>query len=134
MDAPDPSRRVWHSHEWNVLVVIALISGLGLGWLGWQATIVRHRRAMREQIKASGGWADDGLSYTPFNTAAPKGYVFRDHTIPKIRELLGDEAVAWITFRREPTASDREALEAFPEANVVGVPDPRPSPARRATR
>ena len=55
MDAPEPPRRWWHSHERTILLVIAIIAALPLGQLGSQAQIVMHRRAMRKQIEADGG-------------------------------------------------------------------------------
>jgi hypothetical protein len=55
MDAQEPSRRRGQSHEWNVLLVIAIVAALPLGWLAWQAGIVQYRRAMRTQIEAGGG-------------------------------------------------------------------------------
>jgi hypothetical protein len=115
MDTPESPRRPWLTHERAVLVVIALLAMLPLGWLGWQAAIVQYRRAMRERIQASGG---------TINTPGPLAIIQSDADIPKIRRLLGDEFYHAIIFDRPLTAADREAIAAFPEAQV-GVKPPR---------
>jgi hypothetical protein len=122
MHASEHSRR-WLGHEWNVIVVIAFIAALGVGWLGWEANVVRHRRAMREQIEAGGGavfGVDISWPASPLVVQirpADSGY-----SISRIRGQFGDEPIALIGFDRQLTASDREAIEAFPEAQVHGLP------------
>jgi hypothetical protein len=78
MDAPAPSRRLWLSHEWNVLIVIAILSALGLGWLGWQANWIRQRHAFLAEMKPrfdalsnSEVLIFDGGSHPRFPTVAP---------------------------------------------------------------
>jgi hypothetical protein len=115
MSAPEPYRRWRQSHEWQVLIVLALLAMLPLGWLGWQATIVQHRRAMRDRIEASGG---------KVRTPGPLAIIQSDVDISRIRRLLGDEFYHAIFFDRPLTAADREAIEAFPEAQV-GARAPR---------
>lgn len=120
MDASERSRRWWLSHEWQVLLALAIIAAIGLGWLGWQASIVRYRRSMREQIEAGGGVIQQ---LTDGWRAAPRIRSFDpDYRISWIRQLLGDEEVYIIEFDRQLTASDRIAVEAFPEASVDGIP------------
>jgi hypothetical protein len=128
MDADEPKRfrRRWHSHERHVLVVIALIAAVPFGWLAWQANIVRHRRAMRDQIEANGGadweWEE---GFTPIIR-----YPVAWDSFSEIRRLLGDKEIWGIEFSRQLTPSDGEAIEAFPEATVVGIPGSPPSPTR----
>jgi hypothetical protein len=119
MDESGSSRRRWSSHEWNVLLVIGIITALPLGWLGWQASIVQYRRSMRKQIEANGGRVvrstDAGISGATvmIRNAAT------DRSIPKIRRLLGDDGeVQFIVLGNRPTAADLEAAKAFPEAWV----------------
>ena len=71
MDAEKPTRRRLFRRVWNVLLVIALVAVLGLGWLGVEASTVRHRRAMIEQIEAAGGGFDGSYIYLPPVLARP---------------------------------------------------------------
>jgi len=118
MDATEPSRRWWQSHEWNVLLVIALIAMLPLGWLGWQASIVRHRRALRVGMNCSVSGTFDGEL---IRDRCP------DRRIPTIRRLLGDQGVYFIMFDEPLTSSDRELIKEFPEAYVFLRRSPWPT-------
>jgi hypothetical protein len=128
-DAAETSRR-WRSQEWNVMLVVAIIVALGVGWLGWQVQIVRHRRAMHEQLRASGAsfdqqdpFADDCEVVQGPLPSAP------GQSIAKLRWLLGDEAIDEICLSGEITAADRTAIAAFPEAEIVmWVPQSRGAP------
>jgi hypothetical protein len=131
MDASEPTRRRWRSHEWNVLLVIALIAAFGLGWLAWQAQIVRHRRAMRAQIEAGGAtvigsyWTGGGA---PFVSIEQVRAGDPDYRVSEIRRLLGDAPVWWIVLRPGVSGSDVREIQAFPEAEVwtSGVSPPPP--------
>jgi hypothetical protein len=123
MDATEPSRRPWLTHERTVLLAIALIVAFGLGWLGWQFSIVVHRRSTLAQIRASGGRHPGQYQYQvwmhSFGTVTIRA---REHGIPKIRKVLGDRAVGWIAYDHPLTPADRQAIEAFPEAAIYGPP------------
>jgi hypothetical protein len=128
MDAQEPSRRRWQSHEWNVLSVIAIVAAIGLGWLAWQVGIVQHRDAMRAQIEAgggrvigtywSGGWSLNEI--VQVRAGDP------DYRVSEIRRLLGDASVGWIVLRPGTTGTDGEEIQAFPEAQILtsGVSPP----------
>jgi hypothetical protein len=62
MEVPKPNRRPWLTHELAVLLMIALVAILGLGWLGIEASTVRYRRAMIEKIEAAGGGSTEPTS------------------------------------------------------------------------
>jgi hypothetical protein len=108
MDAQEPSRRRWQSHEWNVLAVVAIVAAIGLGWLGMEASTVRHRRAMRAQIEASGGRV-----FTPGLLASIDG------DISKVRRMLGDEFTHQIFLPRDSALDQGEVAKTFPEARIV---------------
>ncbi len=109
VEALSPTRRRWwHSYEWNVLLSIALVVALGLGWLGWEASIVHHRMQMRWQLHADGGalfmrrgLIDSGPdvpggSFAQIDALGPCaiGQIRPeepDRGVSKIRMLLGDE-------------------------------------------
>jgi hypothetical protein len=124
MDATEPSRRWWFTHEQTVLLVIALMAALGLGWLGMEVHTVRHRRAMRARIEAGGGRVCVFVAEWMVLTGETGPPVFGDRRIPRVRELLGDTAIALIRPAHALTAFDREAMAAFPEAEIGSPLDP----------
>jgi hypothetical protein len=121
MDAPEPSRRPWQSHEWNVLLAIAIVTALPLGWLAWQAGIVQHRRFMRTQIEAAGGLvigsegAGGGFPGTIVQIRAGDP----EYRVSEIRRLLGDDAIELIVLGPGIASFEGEEIKAFPEAHVV---------------
>jgi hypothetical protein len=123
-----PRSRWWHSTEWNVLISLAIIAALGVGYVGWQASIVWHRQTVRAQLKASGAICSCEL---PVLRGFPMYDWMRDAEcdgIPEIRRLLGDKEVNTIHFPGKLTGADRIAIESFPEAAVTGIPDSPASP------
>ena len=138
MDAPETSRRRWwQSTEWNVLLVLALVVAIGLGWLGWQASIVRHRRAIGRQFETDGEVRFGRMMYASKKIVISPPPLFREiHpadprcAVSQVRRLLGDQEVRFIEFWRPLTAADRQAMEAFPEAEVKGVADSPQGPGR----
>src|SRR5580698_795457 len=106
MDAPESTRRRWwHSTEWNVLLVLTIVIAIGLGYVGWQAYVVHHRWAMREQIKAGGGTISRGSPDSDHYYIRERSpyYIVRQGNWadpPKVRLLLGDEIVRSIEFPR----------------------------------
>jgi hypothetical protein len=98
------------SYRRRMLLVIALLVALPLGWLGWQVSIVRHRQAMRSQIEASGGKV-----FTPGPLASIEG------DISTIRRMLGDEFTHQIFLRGDSRIDEREVAESFPEARIVPI-------------
>jgi hypothetical protein len=134
MDPAEPSRRRWIGHEWTVLLVIAIVATLAFGWLGWQFSIVVHRRAMWLQINANGGWSP-GETLDWSHSIGPDTVRESEQLgIPKIRRLMGDTSSPYITFDHPLTAGDREAIQAFPEARIYGVLGPSQPAHLPATR
>jgi hypothetical protein len=120
MDASEPTRGPWLNHERTVLLVVALVAALALGWLALQAHTARYRRSMREKIQANGGRVLSGVCSNPsarelIRPAEP------DSSVPWIRWQFGDEHVDEIWFEGPLTDSDRKAIAAFPEAEVVMI-------------
>jgi hypothetical protein len=124
MDAPERTRRPWLTHERSVLLISAIIAALALSWLGWQAHIVQHRRAMRAQIEAGGG--EVALYIINVGSVSMASEIRSAETangVPWLRRLLGDQDASLVSFQRQLTTADREAIEAFPEATVFGIPE-----------
>ena len=107
----------------RTLFVALTIAGIALGWLAWQANIVRHREQMRAQIEAAGGaifFDSVDWMHSPDVRELRKGdYQLQ---VSAIRRWLGDRRIGFIGFNRQLTEADRQAIEAFPEAQVHGVP------------
>ena len=120
MDACESSRRPRLTNARIVLLAVGLVVALGLGWLGLQASTVRYRRLMAEQIQADGGITVVGgrSEWSPRKLIRPA----ETAGISWIREQLGDENITEILYDHPPTGSDYEAIAAFPEADVVRIP------------
>jgi len=130
MNAPEPTRRRWLIDERNVVTVLALVGALPLIWLAWESTTVGYRSGMRAQIEASGA-RFTGFPATFTLDPAVRSIRSGDRKLirTKVRCLIGDEEIYLIEFNRRLTADDLEAIEAFPEAYVLGIPDSPPPPA-----
>jgi hypothetical protein len=118
MAAMDESERSHHRALWLIAALLALIP---LGWLAWQAKIVRYRRAMREQIEASGGLVigSEGGSYS--DSVEILRVPVDDPSVPWIRQLIGDDQIQAIVLRSGHSDVEDEATEAFPEAPVYAL-------------
>jgi hypothetical protein len=118
---------------WNVLLVIALVAMLGLGWLGVEASTVRHRRAMIEKIEAAGGGFDGTYSSLPPLLArpavVPHPHDGTRHPLSTVRRMLGDHPIGNVYFFRPLTAEDREYIEALPEADFWAFPTSPAAPS-----
>jgi hypothetical protein len=107
------------------------------GWLGWQARIVRERKAMLAETKSD--WGGRGLvevltdaRTVEYHLSRPygPGWLWKkgtrllasgdDNNEPsKIRRWLGDETIRALMLGYETTSSDASRIvELFPEANV----------------
>jgi len=108
-----------------------LIGCVGITWLGWGVYVTQHRKALIEEIKASGGGVSIRGSVEVLPSAdvprvilAPKKVVrpaSRPSRMPLIRGLCGDRRVWSILFPRQLTDADKRAIEWFPEAEVTAI-------------
>jgi hypothetical protein len=107
-----------------VWAIIVLVAAYGLGWLGWQVLIVRHRHAVLAQLAAGGTRVSllDSRKRIPFVKLVQVRPAETSSGISKIRRLLGDRPVSFIELDHKITADDRAAIEAFPEARVSAWP------------
>jgi hypothetical protein len=126
MDEPEPTRRRWLTHERTVLLVVAIAIVLLLGWLGPEVYTVRHRKAVRKQIEASGGsvFTETVDWGTPTDSVVVRPIDFGALGMSKTRALLGDERVTAIWIHHQLTDADRESIKVFPEAEVRGPANP----------
>jgi hypothetical protein len=105
------------------MFVAVTLAAIALGWVAWQAGVVRHRQAMLRQITATGGVYFTGSIdwlHSPHVTELRRSNGGYD--LPFYRRWLGDRPVVFIGFDRNLTEADFAATEAFPEAWVHGIP------------
>jgi hypothetical protein len=106
-----PSRfRPLHSFSLRTLLIVVTLLAIPLGWIGYQAKIVRERTALLKKIEDS-----HGLSL-PFDAL----YAFPGpNTLNFVRRWSGDEPIGEIVLSDTIQPADvQEILDAFPEANI----------------
>jgi hypothetical protein len=97
----------------RTLMIVVTLLAVPLGYVGWQAKIMRERRAMLRTIDAAGG------RYVVIN----EGELPAGMTGPgRIRRLLGDVAVVEIDFHASSLSQD-DLKDKFPEADCHVVPE-----------
>ncbi len=88
----------------RTLFVALTIASIALGWLAWQANIVRHRQQMRAQIEAAGGaifFGSVDWRHSPLVTELRQGnYKYQQ---PALHRWLGDRRIGFIGFNRQLT-------------------------------
>ncbi len=116
------NKRRWFAYSLRSLFVVVTIFGI---WLGWNANTVGRRLSIRHNLEARGveiqpgygvGGAD-GLIRPPDRS---------DADLPWIREALGDEAIAGITFPSDPDPEDLANTNYSPEAFIIRQTDEHP--------
>jgi hypothetical protein len=121
---PQPRRR-WFSFSLRTLFVVMTLLAC---WLGWELSVIRERKAVRQQLAAKGTFQ--------FTTSAVYAERYQGgpppSSIPKIsmiRTWLGDEAIAeiWHSYHHDEffEADRKLAAETFPEAEIKEwLPEP----------
>jgi hypothetical protein len=117
---PPKRKRRWFQFSLRTLLIVVTLLAVPLGWVAWQAKIVRERKELRDKVKSDRGWVYAFGDFGRFGWhPAPKGSV----DIPWIRRCLSDEAVIEIDvpmgaeFDEEFNAAKR----LFPEANASRI-------------
>ncbi len=107
-----PHRRRFQFRLRTLLIGVTLLA-VPLGFVGWQAKIVRDRKAACDEIILGGGGvlrADEG----PLPWVLTRGH---DYSIPFLRRWMGDHAIFWIVYKRGTTVDEIRRLRSlFPEA------------------
>jgi hypothetical protein len=116
---PIPSRRRFQINLRTLLIGVTLLA-VACGYVGWQAKIVRERRAALAELRVSPrrftialehvqGFDDDGL----------------DRTIPTARRWMGDQTVYRIVYKPDTTEQELSRLRRiFPEALIYEFKGP----------
>jgi hypothetical protein len=123
MNEPKTTREPWISHERTVLLAVALVVALPLGWLAINVYTVRHRSAMHARIVASGG-----------NFAADPNPFADDQTLPWIRLLLGDQPLMRLSSIASSLPPIAKLLKRFLRQRLGQFPDTCHHPLRPLPR
>jgi hypothetical protein len=110
--APPKRKHRWFQFSLRTLLIGVTLLAIPLGYVGWQAKIVRHRRELIRQVVAAG-------SYVGFDFALEL-----EDSIPWLRRILGDEPIRLFGLLGATGEKREEISAAFPEANVqrwVGI-------------
>src|SRR5581483_3744764 len=102
----------------TLLIVVTLLA-IPCGWLGWQAKIVRDRKATWARISKSGGHDSALWSLTTSQREPDRRGTGYPKTVSWIRRLLGDRPVNGIILPDTLPPDDVEQiLKIFPEAEM----------------
>jgi hypothetical protein len=106
---PPKRKRRWFQFSLRTLLIVVTLLAAPLGYVGWQAKIVRERRALLDSIKAAGG---SDLTDVLHNSAIPP-------PPPWLRRILGDQTVEVLLV---PATTNEETLarihRLFPDTLV----------------
>ncbi len=98
----------------RTLMIVVTLLAVPLGYVGWQAKIVRERATMREYIES----VDDGECQLVADV--PEFLRKRNPTVSWIRRLLGDEAIYLVVLPDKTDLDERRRIKAIlPEAKLM---------------
>jgi hypothetical protein len=119
-----PKRSIFRFSLRSLLVVVTLVAC----WLGWESSVVRHRKAVRAEAATNPAFqfvtAKEWLErFSPTATVPP-----RMARVRLVRQWLGDEAIQTIEYNKQYGNYTDEQLarvkRAFPEAELRQVEIP----------
>jgi hypothetical protein len=106
-DQPKRERR-WFQPRLRTLMIVVTLLAVPCAYVGWQAKIVRERRAMRDSILDAGGYITD-LWFIP--RLPPPSW---------LRRILGDETVEILVV---PDETDEQTIaeirRLFPDTKIA---------------
>src|SRR5437868_3353725 len=102
----------------RTLLLFVAILAIPLGWLGWQAKIVRERRATIDEIVAAGGQV---TRKADLKYMGGQSQVVEVQPPPWYRGMFGDEAIAIIQLTSRNTSGVAEIEGLFPESLVYNL-------------
>jgi hypothetical protein len=114
---PPKRKRRWFQFSLRTLMIVVTLLAIPCGYVGWQAKIVRERRAVLDRITKTGGYYHE----TPRPDPAT-GYNWHDrYEPPLIRRWLGERPIHTIELPFGfPDAELKQIDEMFPGAYVTG--------------
>jgi hypothetical protein len=113
-DRPKRKRR-WFQFSLRTLMIVVTLLAVACGYVGWQAKIVRERRAMVD-------WINNHNGLVTINYPMPRR---PPHSVASVRELLGDHAIVRIELQPDTDATNVQRIRSlFPEATIKRWSDP----------
>jgi hypothetical protein len=110
METEPKRKRRWLQFSLRTLLIGVTLLAVPCAYVGWQAKIVRDRRALLDSIKAAGGGDETAMFY---NSASPP-------PPPWLRRILGDETVELLLV---PPATNEETMarihRLFPDTRIL---------------
>jgi hypothetical protein len=123
-DPPKRKRRWFQFSLRTLMIVVTLFCVVVGGYVGWQAKIVRERKATAREVTGLGGMMYSATRVTRFGPDAEfsMGDRFFKPPYPSVsflRRWLGDDWVVGIVLPRSTSAEmEKKVIAAFPEAVV----------------
>jgi len=112
----------------RTLLIVMTAIGAAFGWIALQYRIVTYRKAVALQLNERGdSVVRPGIAWGESEEREAEGD--KSRRVSTFRRWLGDENVEAI-FLHNADQDSREAIEAFPEANIYLVPRPIHDPRR----
>ena len=121
---PPKRKRRWFQFSLRTLMIGVALLAVPMGYVGWQAKIVRERTEMLATIKAAGGEVMmlpslPGVTLFPIVIQNRKTVSRWRPTVPVIRRWLGDDVVVFLVLNPSTSRKDIERVAAlFPEAII----------------
>jgi hypothetical protein len=112
---PPKRKRRWFQFSLRSLMIGVTLLAVPLGYVGWQAKIVRDRKSWRDAIVRLGG------SVSPQRPRPPGGAAAQPVPQPNwLRRLLGDEPAGFILLPQDWLYDplNRQTKITFPEATI----------------
>jgi hypothetical protein len=103
---PSVPKRRWFSFSLRTMFVVVTVFAIPLGWLAWEASVVRRRAICLDEVTTGGGYY-----------LTSKGANSR---LPWIRQMMGDKFIERIYLKDAPTKAmwhDR-LTKVYPEAAI----------------
>jgi hypothetical protein len=110
-DQPSP-RRLFQFSLRTLMIVVTLLAVV-CGYVGWQAKIVRNRKLVMNWIATHNG--ETALNRK--HSGAPDYWP----SIPWLRRLLGDRAIAGLNIGPLSAEDEARIREAFPEMEDIKI-------------
>ncbi len=122
----DKPRRSWFRFSLRTLLVLMTVLCC---WLAWESSIVRQRKALLAEMRASGAFnitPARNWNPPPLPPAASPPALPRRASISWVRRCLGDEAIQYVWYFNVPPNVDMARVQrAFPETEFREVlPEP----------
>jgi hypothetical protein len=118
--APPKCKRRWYQFSLRTLLIVVTLLAVPLGYVGWQARIVRERQAMMSGFlheRCIFAVVSDLDRGPPFLRTRPETYPAS--SIPWVRRILGDECLLVVRISWDATKDDFERVQAtFPEVKA----------------